>query len=100
MRSTVYWANLDITGRLGTFYRMQFWAFVALSGLFIVLSYETLIHLDVRMVIALFAGYVLIALTLEKVTWDWASLDNTIQRLYPVRFGLTFPGAAPIRTSK
>ncbi|WP_139020607.1 hypothetical protein [Bradyrhizobium sp. ORS 285] len=31
IRSGMYWANLDVTNRLGIFYRAQFWLFVAVS---------------------------------------------------------------------
>ena len=97
VRSSLYWANLDITGRLGTFYRMQFWAFVVLSGFFLVLSHEILTYFDVHTVITSFLGYFLVALMLEKLTWNWASLDKTVERLYPQTLWPNLPrrGADP-----
>jgi hypothetical protein len=83
LRSNVYWANLDITGRLGTFYRMQFWAFVGLAGAFIALPHEPFVHVGSCVLAMLYVLYAVLAFILETRTWKWASLEKTIERLYP-----------------
>ena len=83
MRSSLYWANLDVTGRLGSFYRMQFWAFVVLAGMFILLPHEPLSHIPFDSLVLLFVFYALFAFILEMRSWEWAALDKTIKRLYP-----------------
>ena len=93
MRSSLYWANLDITGRLGMFYRMQFWAFVVLAGLFLLFPPDPAsIKLNLRFLVF---GYAALGVfLLEMVTWDWASLDNTIRRLYPETLHRALPAGA------
>jgi hypothetical protein len=93
VRSAMFLANLDVTNRLGIFYRAQFWLFVAVSIGIDLISRDvghTPIDVGVWYVIGphmLAAGFFD-----RSVSHTWPSLDQTIREFYP-----TLAGALPLR---
>jgi hypothetical protein len=84
VRSSMFLANLDVTNRLGIFYRAQFWLFVAVSIGVDVISRSvghSAIDCQVWYVIG---AHGLAALCCDLVSSNtWPSLDDTIRDLYP-----------------
>jgi hypothetical protein len=91
VRTNVYWANLDITGHLGMFYRMQFWAFVILAGAFLALPHDPLAHPGDCTPLVLYGIYAAFAFFLETRSWNWASLEKMVKRLYPTTLSPNLP---------
>jgi hypothetical protein len=94
VRSSIYWANLDITGRLGMFYRMQFWSFIILGWAFILIPQDWSLRVSFCAMIIVALIVTIGAMILESRSWRWASLKKTIDRLYPATLaaGLPPPG--------
>jgi len=83
VRSAMYLANLDVTNRLGMFYRSQFWLFVAVSiGAAMV---SQIVGQDVAAGVWLLVGiHVVIASVCEaSVLRRWSSLGRIIEETYP-----------------
>ena len=84
VRSAMFLANLDVTNRLGVFYRAQFWLFVGISIVSDLVSRvigHTPIDPGVWGVIGIHA---LAALVLDLIcSHTWPSLDDTIRDFYP-----------------
>ncbi len=84
VRSSMYLANLDVTNRLGIFYRAQFWLFVVISIGIDVVS-RTVGHSAIdRGVWYLIAAHVGLAFCWDRFSSNtWPSLDETIRDFYP-----------------
>jgi hypothetical protein len=84
IRSSMFLANLDVTNRLGIFYRAQFWLFVIISIGTDQISRaigHSPIDTKVWYIIALHA---IVAGVFEAIiSHTWPSLDETIQDFYP-----------------
>lgn len=95
IRSSMFLANLDVTNRLGAFYRAQFWLFAILS------IFANLLNLLVAHnpapggVWAVSIAHFLAVLYWEVRSYQaWPSLDATIRDFYP-----DLADALPIRTT-
>jgi hypothetical protein len=96
IRSSMFLANLDVTNRLGTFYRAQFWLFALLS-LFINVLNLFVAHNPAPLGVWL----VSIAHFLTVLYWEvrsyhaWPSLGATLRDFYP-----DLANALPTRTTR
>lgn len=91
VRSSMFLSNLDVTNRLGIFYRAQFWLFVVVS-VFADLTSRWItpgpINLNVWFIIA---THVLAACICEMIfSHMWPSLEATISDFYP-NLAVTLP---------
>lgn len=107
IRSSMYLANLDVTNRLGIFYRAQFWLFVVIS-IGIDLISRSVGHSPVGHGVWLIIGlHTITAVACELISsHTWPSLDETIQDFYP-ELAAALPAreadrnaASPVRPSK
>lgn len=86
IRSSMFLANLDVTNRLGTFYRAQFWLFAVISVLVDVLGRgaghkSANAPLEVWYIIGFHALAVLVCDLVSAHTWP--SLEDTLANFYP-----------------
>lgn len=84
VRSSMYLANLDVTNRLGTFHRAQFWLFVVISIGVVAIS-RAVGHtpIDRGVWLILFAHTVAATFCEVYISHRWPSLDDTILDFYP-----------------
>jgi hypothetical protein len=84
VRSSMFLANLDVTNRLGAFYRAQFWLFAVLS-LLIALLGLVITHNPAGGGVWLIVGIHLLAvIACEIISFHkWPSLENTLLDFYP-----------------
>jgi hypothetical protein len=84
VRSAMFLANLDVTNRLGIFYRAQFWLFVAVSIGIDVIS-RKVGHTPIQLEVWYIIGPHLIAVAVCEmfISHTWPSLDHTIEQFYP-----------------
>lgn len=93
VRSATFLANLDVTIRLGIFYRAQFWLFVGISIVSDLISRaigHTPIDPGVWYAIAV---HLIAAFCCDRISSQWPSLDDTIRDFYP-----ELPEALPSRS--
>jgi hypothetical protein len=84
IRSSMFLANLDVTNRLGAFYRAQFWLFAVLSFFINVLNFFVAHSPPPAGVWAVSLVHILVVLYWEVRSYHtWPSLDATIRDLYP-----------------
>jgi hypothetical protein len=84
VRSAMFLSNLDVTNRLGIFYRAQFGLFVAISIMIDIIS-RNVGHTSIAPCVWCVIGFHLAAVVfLDRIiSHIWPSLDQTIQQLYP-----------------
>jgi hypothetical protein len=84
VRSSMFLANLDVTNRLGMFYRAQYWLFVVISVVADVTGRsigQNPIDWNVWLIIA---AHIVAAIVCELIfSHTWPSLDETIKDFYP-----------------
>jgi hypothetical protein len=102
IRSSMFLANLDVTNRLGIFYRAQFWLFVVVSIGIDRIS-NAIGHGSIDPGVWYIIGaHTLLAVFCELIIYHkWPSLDETIQQFYP-ELAAALParkGADPIQPS-
>lgn len=90
IRSSLLAANLDVTNKLGWFYRSQFWAFVVLSlafGILVYFSHPTMAQDDWRRFLyiewTLLVCHMVGAGIGESLSRGWPSLREVTGRLFP-----------------
>jgi hypothetical protein len=85
IRSAMFVANLDVTNRLGNFYRAQFWFFPVISSVLIIIN--SLIarpsQIDYLVLIVVWIHCAVVAFCEIELAGKWPSLDQTIKNFYP-----------------
>ncbi len=94
VRSAMFLANLDVTNRLGIFYRAQYYLFVVIS---IVIYWSSgLIAHNPNNVVYVIVLHFILAIVCDLIfSHIWPSLDDTIRDFYP-----ELAEALPSRTHK
>jgi hypothetical protein len=96
IRSSMFLANLDVTNRLGAFYRAQFWLFAILSIFTNLLNFFVAHNPAPGGVWAVSIAHFFAVLYWEVRSYQaWPSLDATIRDFYP-----ELANALPARTTK
>ena len=84
VRSSMFLSNLDVTNRLGIFYRAQFWLFVVVSVVADLTSRSISPGSIALYVWFIIAAHILAAGVCEMIfSHTWPSLDETIEDFYP-----------------
>jgi len=84
VRSAMFLANLDVTNRLGIFYRAQYWLFVVISIVIYWIS-GSIGHnpIDHRVLYVIVPHFFLALICDLIFSHTWPSLDDTIRDFYP-----------------
>jgi hypothetical protein len=84
IRSSMFLANLDVTNRLGVFYRAQFWLFVVVSIAIDQIG-RAIGHTAIDMAVWYVIGFHAVAAVFFELVGShtWPSLDDTIRDFYP-----------------
>jgi hypothetical protein len=82
VRSAMFLANLDVTNRLGIFYRAQYYLFVVISVVIYWVS-GSIAHNPIAALYVIVPHFILALLCDLIFSHTWPSLDDTIRDFYP-----------------